>query len=130
MGWLAVWAWPTHIWQMATEEQIGGRIMSMDDLWEWVIGFTLPWPVHLGGATVAAVFENTAKAVSGHRQSTLIDNLPWWLVLTGIQTAFIAWAFVARWRQRASLRDPVLVALGALVLANSLVNAEWPWWGS
>jgi hypothetical protein len=105
---------------------------------EWIVdGFslvfvaTLPlaWWVLAGGWSVQQVFEETAKDVTGHRQSTFVDNWHYYLALTTLQT-LVAAALVARRQQGSFARDPLAWLVLALALANSLAGIAWPWWGT
>jgi len=105
---------------------------------EWIVdGFslaffvTLPlaWWVLAGGWSVQQVFEETAKDVTGHRQSTFVDNWHYYLALTALQT-FVVAALVARRQHGSFARDPLAWLVLALALANSLAGIAWPWWGS
>ena len=96
-----------------------------------VLLLTLPlaWWVLAGGWTVQQVFEETAKSVTGHRQSTFMDDGHYYLALMAVQTLLVA-AIVA-WRRRESFaRDPRAVFVLVLALANSLAGITWTWWGT
>jgi len=89
----------------------------------------LAWWVLAGGWSVQQVFEATAEDVTGHRQSTFVDNWHYYLALTVLQTLLVA-ALVAR-RERGSFRaDPLAWLVLVLALANSLAGVPWPWWGT
>ena len=84
--------------------------------------------VLLGGGSVIAVFEATVYDLTGHRQSTMLDNLHVFLALTALQCApFVA--ILAR-RSEWRWRDPVALSIGAAFLVNALLGACWPWWGT
>jgi hypothetical protein len=128
IGWTALCALPAAIGQV-----VAWALARAGDLGDVVAGvgyLGLPWAVVLGGWSVQRVFEATARAVSGHRQSTMLDNLEYYLALTAVQTLVLA-AFVAwRLRRRPTLLDPVVLLVGALVLGNAIAGARWPWWGT
>jgi hypothetical protein len=92
---------------------------------------TLPlaWWILAGGWSVQQVFEETAKDVTGHRQSTFVDNWHYYLALTVVQTLLVA-LLVARRERGSFTRDPLAWLVFALALANSLAGIPWPWWGT
>jgi hypothetical protein len=96
-----------------------------------VFFLTLPlaWWVLAGGWTVQQVFEETAEDVTGHRQSTFVDNWHYYLALTLVQTLLLA-SIVARRRRESFARDPLAGLVLLLALANSLAGVPWPWWGT
>lgn len=92
------------------------------------------WPFQVwvlsGGGVVQRVFESTAKDISGHRQSTMMDN---WLIYVGFTLLWLLpWgALIAgRLRKGPLHRDPVAWFVALVVLANALEGALWPWWGT
>jgi hypothetical protein len=87
------------------------------------------WWVLTGGWTVQQVFEATARALSGHRHSTFVDNAPYYLVLTAAQTLLVA-ALLARRGPRPYARDPRVWIAFLLAFANSLAGVPWPWWST
>jgi hypothetical protein len=92
------------------------------------------WPFQLwvlaGGGIVQFVFEASAKAISGHRQSTMIDNWPIYFAFT------LAWVLpwsallAARLRQRPWRRDVLAWCVAIVLLGNALAGVHWPWWGT
>ena len=127
VGWLSVWSFVAAIAQLIYHAvKTTGQTFELEDL-PAMLPFS--WWVLLGGHSVQLVFEETAKAVTGHRQMTMIDNWPYYVVLTYAQTLVLAG--LAAWRSRGrSWSDPLLVLLGILVLANGALGLRWPWWGS
>ena len=75
-----------------------------------------------------ALFEATARAVTGHRSSTMFDNVHWYLALTALQTAILV-ALLLR-RRRPFHRDRFALGIGVACLCNGLIAAPWPWWGT
>lgn len=128
VGWLVLWVLPAIAAQLAWL-RFGQSVYSMQGS-DWIAIALWPSWVHLGGASAIELFEATAKSVSGHRQMTLMDNLPWFLLLVGVQTAVLASVFAWRFKSAQRLRDPLLIALGLAALANALCGVCWPWWGS
>jgi len=94
-----------------------------------VLTLPLAWWVLAGGWTVQQVFEQTAKSVTGHRQSTFVDNWHYYLALTVVQTLLVA-IVVARRRRESFARDPLAILVLVLAVANSLAGVPWPWWGT
>jgi hypothetical protein len=93
------------------------------------LALPLSWLVACGGWSVQGVFELTAKAVTGHRRDTLMDNLPYFAGLTALQMGLVALVVALCWR-RPRWRDPAVVCAFALALANGLAGITWPWWGT
>lgn len=122
LGWAALCALPAVVVQFAR----GGQGNWQP---EAILYAPIAWWVLLGGASVQFVFESTVSTLFGSRQSTMSHG-EWYLVLAAVQTAAIACVVAARLRKGARCTDPVVVLLGALVLANALLGAEWPWWGT
>ncbi len=122
LGWVALWILPAIVVQCAwLMSHYSG---SLPEVWFF---FTSAW-VLLGGGSVIAVFEATVRDLTGHRQSTMLDNAHVFLALTALQCApfiaILARRGVSRWR------DPVALAIGAAFLVNALLGARWPWWGT
>ncbi len=127
-GWLVLWVLPAVVAQAV----FNGAGMSSSSFAIADLFAMLPWSwsVLLGGATVQAVFEETAKALSGHRQSTMMDNFPWYLALTWVQLALVSLFCALRRPKAKSFADRVSITFGMLVLINALCGIAWPWWGS
>lgn len=128
VGWQALWVMPLLVVQTVFVSQIWPNYTV--GFPERLLFLIVPWPVHVGGLTVTSIFEATAKQVTGHRQFTLMDNLHYFLALTAVQTTIVAALFAVRFRKVRQLRDPLLLALGALVFINGAMNLRFPWWGS
>jgi len=83
-----------------------------------------------GGAVVQSIFEETAKAISGHRRDTLMDN---WLLYHAYTVAWVlAWAALIQTRDavKPAWKDPLRLVVAAILLVNALAGASWPWWGT
>lgn len=82
-----------------------------------------------GGAVVQFLFEATAEELSGHRQSTMMDNAAIYFAYTIAWV--LAWSLVVRTRDAVpARRDPVRWIVGAILVLNSIAGASWPWWGT
>ncbi len=128
LGWIATCSLPALLWQVSSGPLSGGGPgLRLRDL-PHVLG--IGWWVLTGGGTVAAVFERTAKAVSGHRQMTMIDNWPWFWTLLAGQLALLVALLVPRLGPRFRWRDARLWGVGLIVAINAGLAVRWPWWGS
>lgn len=90
-------------------------------------------PFNLGGFSVARVFESTigsVESIFGERTSTVMSNLPYYLILLSVQVLIVAIVIGWRARRKQSLKDWLCLSIGALLLVNALVNIKWAWWGS
>lgn len=127
-GWLSLWTLPAGLAQLIfLAAGFTSTTFAVGDLFAML---PWSWPVLLGGVSVQMVFEETAKALSGHRQSTLIDNLGLYLFLTWLQLAVLAlFCALARDETRRH-RDRVSLTLGVAMLINALLGITWPWWGT
>lgn len=89
-------------------------------------------PFNMGGSTIRFLYEllvgPPAPARSGVA-SGAISHFHVYLPLLIMQTLLMAHLFARRFQTRRSYQDPIVLALGAFVLANSLANVAWPWWG-
>jgi hypothetical protein len=86
--------------------------------------------VLLGGGVVQQVFEASARAISGHRQSTMVDN---WAIYYGYTLIWVlpfAVLVASRLGKPNWRTDRVLRIVGATLLLNALAGVGWPWWGS
>lgn len=127
-GWLCLWTLPAVIAQFAFNA--AGYSSTTFDSGDLFAMLPWSWSVLTGGFSVQEVFEVTAKAVSGHRQSTMLDNWPYYAVLTWIQFALLS-LYCALMRDPARrFRDKPSIIIGLLVLINALCGISWPWWGS
>ena len=90
----------------------------------------ISWFVLTGGFSVIAFFSQTARDVTGHRESVMLDNWAYFTVLTTLQLFFLAFAIQQRWKDGAERGDPVLRGVTIFVIANSLIGLPFPWWGT
>jgi hypothetical protein len=127
-GWLTLWVLPAVVAQAV----FNGAGFSSTTFDTGALFAMLPWswPVLLGGASVQMIFEETAKNLSGHRQSTMMDNLGYYLVLTWLQLALVSLFCAIQCPEGPRLRQRVSLTIGLLVLANALCGITWPWWGT
>ena len=126
LGWLTLWILPALVYQSAWWVWPGSRYSAAwhDVLLAAPVGL---W-VLLGGRSVVEVFEATARGLTGHRDSTMLDNVHVFLALTAIECALLIAVLV--WRDRPRRRDPVALAIGVAFLGDALLAAHWPWWGT
>ncbi len=126
LGWLTLWILPALVYQSVWWVWPGSPYSAA---WHEVLGAApIGLGVLLGGRSVVEVFEATAQGLTGHRISTVFDNLHLFLALAVIEcTLFIA--ILVR-RDRPRRRDPVALAIGAAFLCDALLAAHWPWWGT
>jgi len=61
---------------------------------------------------------------------TVMSNVPYYAFLLAIQATVVAVLFALRYKTRKAVLDPVLILIGVIFLINSLVNVNWPWWGT
>ncbi len=61
---------------------------------------------------------------------TVMSNVHYYAVLLAIQATAISLLIAFRYKARKSISDPVLILIGVIFLINSLVNVNWPWWGT
>lgn len=90
----------------------------------------ISWFVVSGGFSVSAFFASSAKAVTGQRESVMLDNWAYFAVLTALQLFFLAFAIQQRWKDDAPKRDPIVLGVLGFVIVNSLVGMFWGWWGT
>lgn len=126
IGWVVLWSLPAVIAQ-DVRSFLRGAVTTFDALeYLQIAGFQV-W-VLCGGASVIEIFEATAKSLTGHRQSTMIDNWHYFAALTYAQAA-IAGGLAAWFRATRGLRWGVwVIAVASLV--NALMAIDWPWWGT
>lgn len=87
----------------------------------------------MGGYTVRLIFEATVEPLEwlvGNRTMTVMSNVHYYAVLLAIQATVVAVLFALRYKTRKAVLDPVLILIGVIFLINSLVNVNWPWWGT
>lgn len=90
-------------------------------------------PFNMGGFVVARITEELAGPPTAARSgvaSGAITHFHVFLPILAVQVLLVSYLFAKRYRERLDPRDYALWALGGLVLANSLLNARWPWWGA
>jgi hypothetical protein len=97
---------------------------------ELVPVFLVGWWVLSGGASVIALFEASAEAISGHRSATLLDNLPWYWVLLALQWGILVTLLLPHFGARFRWSSPRLWLIGGAVALNSALGIQWPWWGT
>lgn len=89
-------------------------------------------PYNMGGWTVRQAFETVtdplAQDPGGQPRPVAVLRYPVYMVFLFVQVAAVGAAAVFRIRRTRRFGDPVLAALAAAVLFNSLVNAQWEWW--
>jgi hypothetical protein len=124
--WLTLWTLPAlayqSVWWLSDDSPYSATLPS--------VLFAAPvslW-VLMGGRSVVEIFEATARSLTGHRSSTMLDNVFVFIALTAIQCAVLV-AWLMR-RDQTRRRDPVALAIGAAVLINALLATHWPWWGT
>ena len=127
-GWTVLCCMPAILVQDVV--LIGGFTSTSFHAMELVLGLPFQTWVLPGGYVVQHVFESSAKAISGHRQSTMMDNVPIYYTFTLLW--LLPWvALIAARLRRGSLRkDPVALFVAIVLLANSISGVAWPWWGS
>ena len=118
LGWLALWTLPALGYQLAWTAFDWPDALRAAPIGLWVL---------LGGRTVIEVFEATARDLTGHRDSYMMDNVHVYLALTAIQCALFVVILARRDRRRL---DPVAFAIGVAFLVNATLAAHWPWWGT
>jgi len=126
LGWLTLWTLAAVVYQIVWWFSPDSHYSV--DLPNALRASPIGLWVLMGGRSVISVFEATARAITGHRSSTMVDNAHVFLAYTAIQCAVLV-AILVR-RQRPWRKDPVALAIGALVLLNGLLGSHWPWWGT
>ncbi len=158
IGWLVLWSLPAVAVQVVGNVTgLSGTSFSVGDA---ILSIGFPVWVLAGGSSVIEIFEATAKEVSGHRQSTMIDNWPYFVALTYAQLALggaiVAWCWrsasqggLTRLEFSRTGTNPtapegltpanafarrccrtVPWMLAAAALLNSVTAWRWPWWGT
>lgn len=105
---------PAGIWQAAT----GWGYLTIPVRHQVMIPF-LGWPFNAAGLSVRAF----AIGLGSHWLSDPALYFSTMIMQVLAVAAFFAW----RCSHRRSVRDPVLIVLGGLFLANSLLGAGWEW---
>jgi hypothetical protein len=109
---------------------LAGGLSSSFSIVECLIVWPFQLWVLLGGGVVQQVFEASARAISGHRQSTMVDN---WAIYYGYTLIWVlpfAVLVASRLGKPNWRKDRVLRIVGATLLLNALAGVGWPWWGS
>ncbi|HUR28634.1 MAG TPA: hypothetical protein VM509_10635 [Planctomycetota bacterium] len=109
---------------------VGGWLQTRFDLSEFLTTWPFQQWVLLGGGIVQHVFEASAKTISGHRQSTMIDN--WWIDYGFTLAWVLPWSalLAARMREHVWRSDRVVWLVAVVLLGNAVAGASWPWWGT
>lgn len=126
LGWIGLCTLPAVLVQALTLLAGGGDLPWTQVLQIGLLG----WWVLAGGSSVIAVFEASAKAVSGHRESTMLDNWPWFWALLALQCALLIVLLWPALGRKFTWKHPRLRLTGAALLLNSLTAVSWPWWGT
>jgi len=126
LSWLALWTLPALayqiVWWASDASPYAGSASALAQaapVGLWVL---------LGGRSVVELFEATARALTGHRNATMLDNVHVYLVYTFLQCSILVG--ILKRRDRDFRRDPVALGVGAAVMANAFLASRWPWWGS
>jgi hypothetical protein len=82
-------------------------------------------PTNAAGWTARVAYQTTYPDAGA-----ILGNPSQFLPIAAIQMAIIAAIIASRKLRDESLVDPVVVIVFGLLIANSVVNATWPWWGS
>lgn len=92
------------------------------------------WPfqlwVLLGGGVVQQIFEEYAKSITGHRQSTMMDNWHLYYAFTLLWASPWSALLASRLRDHPWRKDRVVWVVAAILLINAVAGARWPWWGT
>lgn len=109
---------------------VGGFTSTTFHLEEIFLGLPFQTWVLPGGHVVQHVFESSAKSISGHRQATMMDNVPIYYTFTLLWLLPWAALIAARLRRGPLRKDWVALPVAILLLANAIAGSSWPWWGS
>lgn len=127
-GALSLWTLPAVAAQDVMWLSDGGSVWSR--VGDTLLALPMQWWVLAGGASVQAFFEAFAREISGHRQSTMIDNWVIYWTATLVWTSIWSGAYVGL---RASAGRAAAIGVRALpwlFLVNALLGVKWPWWGT
>lgn len=127
-GRLSLWAIPAIAVQDVMWLASGGSVWSRIE--DSLLAFPMQWWVLAGGASVQAFFEAYAREISGHRQSTMIDNWVIYWSATLVWTSIWSGAYVALRGAAGRAAANGARALPWLFLVNALLGVTWPWWGT
>lgn len=90
-------------------------------------------PFNMGGLTVRSAYESVAGPPAPAKTglgSGVFPTFHIYLPFLAAQVGFFSWLFVRRFRKTRKFAEPTMFLIAAALLANSLVNVSWPWWGS
>jgi hypothetical protein len=127
-GWTALCCMPAILAQDVM--LLGGFSSTSFHPEELLVGLPFQTWVLPGGYVVQHLFESSAKAISGHRQSTMMDNVPIYYSFTLLWLLPWAALIAARLRRGPLRKDAAVLPVAILLLANSIAGIAWPWWGS
>jgi hypothetical protein len=85
----------------------------------------------IGGYAVSRPFDLWVKDLTGHRQTTMVDN--WWVYYIATIVWATPWALLLSHRLAKSpawRNDRVIRLVLVIVLANALGSVTFSWWGS
>lgn len=129
--WQVLLSLPAGIWQsLKGWPHIS---ISSETIWMRLMMPLVGWPFNAGGLTVSSVFEVTVEPLEwlvGHRSATVLSNMPYFAFLLLMQGSILAALFAWRYRKQGTCKDRLIICLGVLFLANSLLNARWFWAGT
>lgn len=87
---------------------------------------------NMGGKTVQSLF--SLLTGSGTEMSPNIPvgilNFHYWFPFFVVQTLGLAYLFGRRFSVNRKWSDPYIMGGAFLLLANSVINASWPWWST
>ena len=131
------------VWMQFLMGGVVGLIQSSTLLWglhsttvNWVGALIIPIagiPFNTGGFTTRFAFEALVEPLGsfvGHRSATVLSNLPLYLLLLLLQTAFVSLLVYVRYRKTKTSKDWFIIAIYMAVFINGLTNIMWPWWGT
>jgi hypothetical protein len=130
LGWQALWALPALLLQPVAVGLLEITPTRFSGVRDFLLFLYVPWPVHVAGVSVRVFFEETVQQLTGQRQSTLADNIPYFAVLMLIQAVVLSILFLRRYRAALTLRDLGIAGIAVFVAINSLSNIRWSWWGT
>jgi NAD/NADP transhydrogenase beta subunit len=122
LGWsiLILLSLPAGVWQSI----FGWHIITVtgSPLWVRLLTPLIGWPFNAAGFSMRFIFEVFEKDLWG-RNGHIFE----YMLLTAVQISILASIFAVRYKRRKSFWDWVIVCIGVLFLANSLVNVKWYW---
>ena len=129
--WQVVLSMPAGIWQSL--KGWPSIDISSESIWMRLMTPLIGWPFNAGGLTVSCLFEITVgplEPLVGHRSATVLSNMPYFAFLLLVQGCILAALFARRYKKRGTCKDGLIICLGVLFLANSLLNVTWFWAGT